>query len=81
MQAGCGKIASGTGRYGTISGQGVSGDITRSVSKACFRVYSALEYGFLDRVYRRAMSIAARSLGLLVTEQWPIHMTILFCPA
>jgi GxxExxY protein len=49
-------------------------DITRLVIQAFFQVHNDLGYGFLERVYQRSMAIAARSLGLSVMEQWPIHV-------
>ena len=52
----------------------VHADITRLVIKSFFLVYNDLGYGFLERVYQRSTAIAARSLGLSVTEQQPIHV-------
>ena len=40
------------------------GDITEQIIGAAFEVYHVLGYGFLERVYQRAMQIELQSRGL-----------------
>jgi GxxExxY protein len=49
-------------------------DVTDLILKAFFDVYNDLGYGFLERVYANAISIAARKLGLDVVRHPPIHV-------
>ncbi len=49
-------------------------DVTDLIIKAFFDVYNELGYGFLERVYANAMSIAARRLGLDVVRNPPIRV-------
>ncbi len=44
-------------------------DITELVIKAFHTVYSVLGYGFLEKVYRNAMAIELRKLGLDVVQE------------
>ena len=44
-------------------------DITELIIKAFYKVYNTLGYGFLEKVYRNALAIELRKLGLeVVTE-------------
>jgi GxxExxY protein len=40
------------------------GEITEQIIGAAFEVYSVLGYGFLEKVYQRAMQVELRSRGL-----------------
>jgi GxxExxY protein len=40
------------------------GEITEQIIGAAFEVYSILGYGFLERVYQRAMQVELRAHGL-----------------
>ena len=44
-------------------------DITESIIKAFYKVYNILGYGFLEKVYRNAMAIELRRLGLEVISE------------
>ena len=44
-------------------------DITESIIKGFYTVYHALGYGFLEKVYRGAMAIELRKLGLDVIQE------------
>lgn len=44
-------------------------DVTELIIKGYYRVYNELGYGFLEKVYENAMSIALRKLGLTVVQQ------------
>jgi GxxExxY protein len=44
-------------------------DITESIIKAFYTVYHTLGYGFLEKVYRGAMAIELRRLGLDVIQE------------
>jgi GxxExxY protein len=44
-------------------------DITELVIKAFYRVYNALGYGFLEKVYSNALVIELRGLGLTVVQE------------
>lgn len=39
-------------------------DVTELIIKAFYKVYGALGYGFLEKVYGNAMAIELRKLGL-----------------
>jgi GxxExxY protein len=47
-------------------------DITDKIIRAFYTVYNTLGYGFLEKVYERAMVIELRKLGLKVIAQAPI---------
>jgi len=49
-------------------------DITEKIIKAFYTVYNVLGYGFLERVYRNAMTIELRKLRLKVVPEAPIHV-------
>jgi GxxExxY protein len=44
-------------------------NITELVIKAFYKVYGALGYGFLEKVYGNAMAIELRKLGLNVVQE------------
>ena len=44
-------------------------DITVLIIKAFYKVYNTLGYGFLEKVYRNALAIELRKLGLDVTQE------------
>jgi GxxExxY protein len=45
-------------------------DLTRAIIGVFFEVYNELGFGFLESVYREAMSIALRTLGLQVYKEF-----------
>jgi GxxExxY protein len=49
-------------------------DITQQVIKGFYAVYNALGYGFLEKVYERAMTVELRRLGLHVVAQASIEV-------
>ena len=50
-------------------------DITDLIIRAFYTVYNTLGYGFLEKVYERAMVIELSKLGLKVIAQAPIVVT------
>lgn len=44
-------------------------EITEVIIKAFYRVYNVLGYGFLEKVYRNALAIELRELGLEVISE------------
>jgi GxxExxY protein len=50
------------------------GDITDKIISAFYTVYNTLGYGFLEKVYRNAMTIELRKQGLVVVPEAPIHV-------
>ena len=52
-------------------------DITELIIKAYYKVYNKLGYGFLEKVYEKAMLIELRKLGLSSSNQTPIEIGIL----
>ncbi len=44
-------------------------DITERIIKAFYTVYNTLGYGFLEKVYRNALAIELRKLGLEVIQE------------
>jgi GxxExxY protein len=46
--------------------------ITEAIIKGFYRVYNQLGYGFLEKVYRNALTVELRKLGLDVTPEAPI---------
>ena len=48
--------------------------ITHTILEACFEVANELGSGFLESVYERALLIALRSKGLVVTAHQPIQV-------
>jgi len=49
-------------------------EITGLILKAFFKVYNALGYGFLEKVYENAMLIELRKLGLECSNQLPVEV-------
>ena len=49
-------------------------EITEKIIKAFYKVYNTLGYGFLEKVYERAMTIELRKLGLEAQKQLPINV-------
>jgi GxxExxY protein len=49
-------------------------EITDLIIKAFFTVYNRLGYGFLEKVYERALEIECRKLGLKCNQQCPIDV-------
>ena len=46
--------------------------ITEQIISAFYTVYNSLGYGFLEKVYRNAMALELRKLGLAVVVESPI---------
>jgi len=55
-----------------MSGGLIHGELTGKVLKQFYRVYNALGYGFLEKVYESALVIALKQSGLQVERQAPI---------
>ncbi len=49
-------------------------DITEKIIKAFYKVYNTLGYGFLERVYQKAMLIELRKMGLDCKEEYPVRV-------
>ncbi len=49
-------------------------DITELLIKAFYNVYNKLGYGFLEKVYERALEIECKNLGLKCLCQCPIEV-------
>lgn len=49
-------------------------NITEKILKAFYKVYNTLGYGFLEKVYEKAMLIELKKLGLNCTNQQPIKV-------
>jgi GxxExxY protein len=47
-------------------------DLTEKVIKAFFRVYNGLGYGFLEKIYERALALELKESGLAASTQVPI---------
>jgi GxxExxY protein len=47
-------------------------DVTEMILAAFYKVYNALGYGFLEKVYENALAIELRAMGLRVVQQEPI---------
>ena len=50
-------------------------EITKAIIKAYYSVYNELGYGFLEKVYERAMIIELQDLGLNCKSQSEINVT------
>ena len=48
--------------------------LTDLILKAFYKVYNTLGYGFLEKVYERAMVLELRKMGLKVVSQAPIQV-------
>jgi GxxExxY protein len=49
-------------------------EITEKILKAFYRVYNTLGFGFLEKVYSRALMIELRKEGLDVLKEHPIEV-------
>ena len=49
-------------------------EVTDLILNVFYKVYNALGYGFLEKVYGNAMAIELKNLGLLVTQEAPISV-------
>jgi GxxExxY protein len=49
-------------------------DLTDKILKTFYRVYNALGYGFLEKVYENALLLELSNKGLKVTKQQPIKV-------
>ena len=49
-------------------------DITERIIKAYYKIYNALGYGFLEKVYENAMMIELRRMGLNTAQQQNIKV-------
>ncbi len=48
--------------------------VTQRIIKAFYTVYNTLGYGFAEKVYRNAMALELRKLGLSVVRECPIEV-------
>ncbi len=49
-------------------------DLTEKIIKVFYEVYNELGYGFLEKVYERAMFIALKDAGFEVLNQYPLSV-------
>ena len=49
-------------------------DISHTIIEAFYNVYNVLGYGFLEKVYEKAMLIELNKLGLQAQNQFPIKV-------
>ncbi|GAB4092323.1 GxxExxY protein [Flaviaesturariibacter terrae] len=49
-------------------------ELTRKIIKAFYVVYNKLGYGFLEKVYKRALLIELRKMGLICEEEVPVKV-------
>ncbi|MBU4199065.1 MAG: GxxExxY protein [Verrucomicrobia bacterium] len=49
-------------------------DITGKIIGAAFEVYRELGYGFLEKVYQKAMMVELHRIGLRADMEHPIHV-------
>ena len=49
-------------------------DLTEQIIGAFYAVYSALGYGFLEKVYVKALLIELKNRGLVPQDEFPIHV-------
>ena len=49
-------------------------DTTESIIKCYYKVYNALGYGFLEKVYENALFLELRNMGLFVEKQKQIKV-------
>ncbi len=49
-------------------------DITEQIIHAFYEVYNTLGYGFLEKIYRRALAMEIQELGLKNVEEAHIHV-------
>jgi|SRR5690554_6777175 len=48
--------------------------LTDKIIKAFYKVYNTLGYGFLEKVYEKAMFIELKRMGLFVQKQWRVKV-------
>ena len=49
-------------------------DLTEKIIKAFYKVYNTLGYGFLEKVYQKALIVELREVGLKCDEEVPIKV-------
>ena len=49
-------------------------NLTNKIIKAYYKVYNTLGYGFLEKVYQKAMLIELRNMGLSCMEEMPVKV-------
>jgi GxxExxY protein len=49
-------------------------NVTGDILKAFYKVYNALGYGFLEKVYENALSLELREMNYKVIQQKPINV-------
>jgi len=49
-------------------------DLTEKIIKAFYKVYNTLGYGFLEKVYQKALIVELRGVGLKCVEEVPIKV-------
>jgi len=49
-------------------------ELTEKIIKAFYKVYNSLGYGFLERVYERALAVEFDKMGLVFGRQVPIKV-------
>ena len=52
----------------------IAQDITKKIIGAAFEVYRVLGYGFLEKVYQKAMMVELKRMGLSAEMEHPIHV-------
>ena len=49
-------------------------ELTQQIIQAFYRVYNTLGYGFLEKVYQKAMAIELQNRGLRIVPQAPMQV-------
>ena len=49
-------------------------DLTEKIIKAAYKVYNVLGFGFLEKVYKNALIIELKRMGLKVSSEIPIKV-------
>lgn len=49
-------------------------ELTQKIISAYFKVYNTLEYGFLEKIYEKALLIELKKTGLIVDEQKSVNV-------
>ncbi|MGC9375619.1 MAG: GxxExxY protein [Bacteroidales bacterium] len=49
-------------------------DITQKITKGFYKVYNTLGYGFLERVYQKALMIELIKMGFICQEEAPVKV-------
>ncbi len=60
--------------FGRATPRLVEGALSERVINCFYRVYNGLGYGFLESVYRRAMTVEMRGEGLDVLAETPVEV-------